>query len=254
MSTMRIKDVADSSGFSRNTLRYYEQIGVLPASERTASGYRLYDERTLDRLAFIARAKQLGCTLDEIVGLTTAWDGGRCGPIQDQLRRLVADKITITQQQLVELMTFTSDLQHAAVALEQHRPDGPCDDHCGCIAGPDQPVDSRTQPIVLATKGVADDAPVIACTLSAASLKGRLDDWRALLAHVERREPIDDGIRSVFAPSVALDELIRLVAAEQDCCQFFRFAITVDSRGVALEVRAPDDAQALVDSLFGVPA
>ena len=35
---------------------------------------------------------------------------------------------------------------------------------------------------------------------------------------------------------------MRLVAAEQDCCQFLRFAITVDTRGVGLEVRGPADA------------
>jgi len=90
---LKIQQVADASGFSANTLRYYEQIGVLPETARTAAGYRLYDQRTLERLAFIARAKQLGCTLEEIAGLTTAWDGGQCGPIQDQLRQLVADKI-----------------------------------------------------------------------------------------------------------------------------------------------------------------
>jgi hypothetical protein len=52
----------------------------------------------------------------------------------------------------------------------------------------------------------------------------------------------------------ATRELIRLVAAEQDCCQFFKFAITVDSRGVALEVRAPGDARSIVESMFGVAA
>jgi hypothetical protein len=49
-----------------------------------------------------------------------------------------------------------------------------------------------------------------------------------------------------------LDELMRLVAAEQDCCQFFQFAITVDQRGIALEVRAPADAQAIITTIFGV--
>ncbi len=79
-------------------------------------------------------------------------------------------------------------------------------------------------------------------------------DWQALLAHVECREAIDGGVRSVFAPSVPIDELMRLVAAEQDCCQFFRFAIIVDRRGVALEVRAPEDALVIVESMFGVPS
>ena len=83
-------------------------------------------------------------------------------------------------------------------------------------------------------------------------MSGRLDDWKALLAHVDRREAIDGGVRSVFASSLSIDELARLVTAEQDCCQFFRFAITVDTRGVALEVRAPGEAMPIIESIFGV--
>ena len=253
---LKIKDVADASGFSANTLRYYEQIGLLPESVRTPAGYRTYDERTLHRLAFISRAKQLGCTLEEIAGLTTAWDGGQCGPIQDQLRQLVSDKISVSQRQLAELMTFTSELQHAATALERHRPDGPCDDRCGCVTDLDDATttDASAQAVNLSTKPDPNvGEPAIACTLSAGSMKGRLADWQALLAHVERREPIDEGVRSLFATSVPMSDLIGLVAAEQDCCQFLRFSITVDIRGIALEVRAPHDALPMVESMFGAP-
>ena len=138
MSTgLKIKEVADASGFTAATLRYYEQIGLLPKTSRTPAGYRMYDQRTLDRLAFIARAKQLGCSLDEITGLSTAWDGGQCGPIQDQLRQLVASKVAAAQNQIAELATFTAELQQAAAALERHRPDGACDAKCGCVCEPD---------------------------------------------------------------------------------------------------------------------
>ncbi|MET0910756.1 MAG: MerR family transcriptional regulator [Ilumatobacteraceae bacterium] len=253
---LQIKDVADASGFNANTLRYYEQIGLLPEPARTAAGYRVYDDRTLERLAFIARAKQLGCTLEEITGLTTAWDGGRCGPIQDQLRRLVADKITAAQRQLAELVTFTSDLQHAATTLEGHRPEGPCDGECGCVADPEDSTAAAAaiHAVRLSPNPVGvNDEPAIACTLSAGSVNDRIDDWTAVLRHVDRRESIDGGIRSVFAESVSITALARLVAAEQDCCQFFRFAITVDTRGIALEVRAPGDAQLVVESMFGRP-
>jgi MerR family transcriptional regulator, copper efflux regulator len=244
---LKIKDVADASGFTTATLRYYEKIGLLPVASRTAAGYRLYDERALDRLAFIARAKQLGCTLEEITGLTAAWDGGRCGPVQDQLRNLVAGKITAAEERLAELTKFMSELRHAAVALERHRPDGACDSRCGCV--PDPVEGERTT----STK-VLDGGPAIACTLSAGAMQGRIDAWQALLGHVERRQKIDGGVRCLFAASVPTGELIRLVAAEQDCCQFFQFAITVDGRGVALEVRAPEDARSIVESMFGVPA
>ena len=253
---LKIKDVAAASGFTAATLRYYEQIGLLPESSRTPAGYRTYDERTVERLAFIARAKQLGCTLEEITGLTTAWDGGQCGPIQDRLRQLVAVKIAAAQSQIGELMTFTNELQTAASALERHRPDGACDGDCGCVSdNTDHATTAATiHAVSLSTKPARDgeEAP-IACTLAAGSMKGRIADWQALLAHVERREPVDGGVRCVFAASVPTSQLITLVAAEQDCCQFFEFAITVDTRGVALEVRAPIDALPIVTSMFGTP-
>ncbi len=147
----KIKDVADRSGFSAATLRYYEQIGLLPEATRTSAGYRLYDDRTLDRLAFIARAKQVGCSLDEIADLTLAWDGGQCGPVQDRLRTVVIDKLAGAQQQIVELMILTAELQRAAASLELHRPDGPCDDQCGCVS--DTAADSRLQPQAVALVG-----------------------------------------------------------------------------------------------------
>jgi DNA-binding transcriptional MerR regulator len=250
---LKIKEVADASGFTAATLRYYEQIGLLPESTRTPAGYRTYDGRTLERLAFIARAKQLGCTLEEITGLTTAWDGGQCGPIQDQLRQLVEGKIAAAQTQIGELMTFTSELQSSAAALERHRPDGACDGDCGCVSEPGavESVTSTIQAVGLSAKPQQAGASAIACTLSAGSMKGRMADWQNLLDHVARREAIDGGVRCVFAASVPTAELMRLVAAEQDCCQFFQFAIIIDTRGVALEVRAPADALPIVTSMFG---
>jgi DNA-binding transcriptional MerR regulator len=254
-ATYRIKEVADRSGFSPPTLRYYEEIGLLPTAARTPGGYRTYDDSTLARLAFIARAKQLGCTLEEINDLTTAWEGGRCGPIQDRLRTLVGEKLSGASDQIVTLMTLSADLQRAAAALELHRPDGACDDLCGCISDGDGQQPTTTTPIALTTKSVvADDAPAIACTLGAESLRGRLDDWERLLTHATARRGLDDGIRVEFDTAVPRADLMRLVAAEQDCCQFFRFAITVDTRGIALEVTAPADARLIVESLFGAPA
>jgi len=255
-TSYKIKDVADRSRFTAATLRYYEEIGLLPESTRTPAGYRLYDDRTLDRLAFIARAKQLGCTLEEIADLTLAWDGGQCGPVQDRLRGVVADKLASAQQQIVELTTLISELQRAAGTLELHRPDGPCDEQCGCVT------DTTDIEAVLPRQVVAlgkkpdhqDEAVPIACTLTSQSMRGRRDEWQRLLSHVTDRETLDNGLRATFGRTTPLAELMRLVAAEQDCCQFFDFAITVDTRGIALEVRAPADALPVLQALFGTAA
>jgi hypothetical protein len=85
-------------------------------------------------------------------------------------------------------------------------------------------------------------------------MRGRLADWDDLLAHVARRTPLDGGVRCEFGVSVPVEQLMRLVAAEQDCCQFFQFAITVDTRGIALEVRAPAGARSILESMFGAAA
>jgi len=251
-----IKDVVDRSGFTAATLRYYEAIGLLPESTRTPGGYRLYDDQTLDRLAFISRAKQLGCSLDEIADLAVAWDGGECGPVQDRLRAVVADKLVAAEKQIVELVTLTADLRRAGATLETHRPEGPCDDSCGCVASvADTTEATPARRVALSTKAPrADVAAPVACTLESKSMHSRLDEWQRLLAHVEQQESIDDGLRATFGPATPLGELIRLAAAEQECCRFFSFAITIDSRGVALEVRAPDDALPMLHSLFGLPA
>ena len=251
VAALKIKDVADATGLTTATLRYYEQIGLLPAAVRTPAGYRTYDERTIDRLAFIVRAKKLGCTLDEIAELTVAWDGGQCGPIQDQLRALVAGKLAAAGVQIAELMTFTADLKNAAAALERHRPEGACDADCGCVTDPgDAAVDATVRSISLVAK---PEVP-LACTLAPASMHRRSEEWQRLLTHVHRRTRINGGVRCELTAGAPTGELMRLVSSEQDCCQFFEFAITVDTRGVALEVRAPADALSIITALFGSPS
>jgi MerR family copper efflux transcriptional regulator len=128
----RIAEVADRTGFSTPTLRYYEDIGLLPAAERTPAGYRIYDDRAIERLRFVARAKRLGCTLEEISELAEAWDRDECAPVQHRLRGLVADKLAEVDARLAELRALRTDLRAAATALATAPLEGPCDERCGC--------------------------------------------------------------------------------------------------------------------------
>lgn len=132
----RIAEVAERTGFSTPTLRYYEDIGLLPPAERSAAGYRLYDDRAIERLTFIARAKQLGCSLEEITDLADAWDSNECAPIKHRLRALVATKLADTEARIAELTTFAAELRTTATVLDSAPLDGPCDDTCGCVRGP----------------------------------------------------------------------------------------------------------------------
>lgn len=156
-STYNINEVARRSGFTPATLRYYEDIGLVPSETRTDSGYRQYGDEVLDR-----------------------------------------------------------------------------------------PITSTT--------GDADVA--IACTATAQSATKALQERGDLLASQHDsivRCAIARGVRVRFGSGIDIGELARLTLAEQECCRFFSFAITVDRRGVGLEVVAPDDALPSVHALFGVP-
>lgn len=61
-----IGEAARESGVKVPTIRYYEQIGLMPAPPRTDGNRRLYDERDLRRLAFIRHARELGFAMEDI--------------------------------------------------------------------------------------------------------------------------------------------------------------------------------------------
>ena len=95
----------------------------------------------------------------------------------------------------------------------------------------------------------------IACTLDGEAADLRVEAWHAILRASRSRATTPDGsVRIELDGTDGLPELAELVAAEQHCCEFFSFTITVDRAGVALEVHAPEGAAPIVDELFGVPA
>lgn len=134
MSTYTIGEAAERSGFSASALRYYEGIGLVVPPTRTGAGYRLYDDGSLARLGFIARAKQLGCTLEEVTDLVGIWDGERCGPVQKRFHDLVTAKLAAAQRQIAELTALSEQLHEAAAQLEGPAIDGPCSEGCACAA------------------------------------------------------------------------------------------------------------------------
>jgi DNA-binding transcriptional MerR regulator len=244
--SLSITDVARAAGVPTSTLRYYDRLGLLASEGRADNGYRRYDDRAPDRLRFIGRAKELGCSLDEIASLLTAFDDD-CGDVQVPLRELVDDKIRLAQNRVAELVAFTAQLQEARHALAADPAAGPCGPGCACV-------DTASSSGRLLTVVPLGSAPDIACTLSHDEMGDRLADWQAVLAHVDAREQVDGGIRLTLDRDVELGEVSRLARAEWSCCSFFSFSITVDGRGTALEVRAPEAARELLTSVFGAAA
>src|SRR3546814_8918106 len=63
VKSLLIGELSERSNVPAKTLRFYEDVGVLPPPARTSSGYRDYDNSALDRLRFIASAQGAGLSL-----------------------------------------------------------------------------------------------------------------------------------------------------------------------------------------------
>jgi MerR family transcriptional regulator, mercuric resistance operon regulatory protein len=92
--------LASETGCNIETIRYYEQIGILPPPPRSEGGHRLYGPDFVNRLQFVRRARDLGFTLEEIRELLSLVDGGNysCAQVEgvalahvQEIRRKIAD-------------------------------------------------------------------------------------------------------------------------------------------------------------------
>lgn len=98
---MKIGEVSRRSGFSPETLRYYDKIGLLDAVGRDAAGRRDYDGHDIEQLMFIRRAKSAGFSLDDIRVLL------RLRSAPNEARRQV---LGLTQAKLAEIEHKISSL------------------------------------------------------------------------------------------------------------------------------------------------
>ena len=109
--SLTIGQVAKTSGVAAKTIRYYEQIGVLPAPRRGASGYRLYDQTGVERLRFIRRARALGLPLQQLKTLMDTLNGGGHPRLRPRLRALVRAQLDAVTNQLAELERLRQQLE-----------------------------------------------------------------------------------------------------------------------------------------------
>jgi len=103
--------VATQAGVPIKTIRYYEDVGLLPKATRTASGYRLYSSDTVDRLLFIKKAQSLGLRLEDIKEILELADRGRCpcGHVQ----RLLKARLEELQEKMAAMRMLEQRLKAA---------------------------------------------------------------------------------------------------------------------------------------------
>lgn len=93
MKALTISQVARCTGVGVETVRFYERRRLLALPNRTASGYRQYEEDAVWRLRFIRRAKELGFTLKEIKELLSLRldAASTCADVRSQAKAKIAD-------------------------------------------------------------------------------------------------------------------------------------------------------------------
>ncbi|MBW4558338.1 MAG: MerR family transcriptional regulator [Trichormus sp. ATA11-4-KO1] len=99
---MLIGELVQKTGLSRDTIRFYEKIGLVSPSQRKArSGYKDYSDATIERLLLITQAKALGFTLCEIKQGINAWQDGEFS--QDEKIQIMQDKIAQVNEKIQQL-------------------------------------------------------------------------------------------------------------------------------------------------------
>ena len=109
---MKIGELAETSGVPAKTIRYYEEIGLLPPAEREVNGYRSYDRDALQRLRFVQHAQAAGLTLREISQVLAIRSEGRAPCVH--VRKLLHHHLAQIDARLAELRATRRELQDLA--------------------------------------------------------------------------------------------------------------------------------------------
>lgn len=131
-----IGKVAARTGVNPKTIRYYEEVGLLPKPDRkriayASAGYRLYSEEDVERLRLIQGARLLDLSLAEIRQLLTALNGHAARP---RLRQLLQEKLAALDRKMKNLELLRVRIEHIKDVIAQEKMEAQescCDPLCG---------------------------------------------------------------------------------------------------------------------------
>lgn len=123
---MKISEFSAQSGVPTDTLRYYEKIGLIKAEKRSASGYRLYGQKSLQTIRFILSAKDLGFSLATIKQLLDIQINKQASSCED-VKQFTQHQLQEVDQRLKELKKI-----RAAIAELHHSCCGGKEDARSC--------------------------------------------------------------------------------------------------------------------------
>ena len=117
---MNIGDVSEQSGLPAKTIRYYEDIGLVRPS-RSENGYRKFGFKDLHKLAFLARARSLGFTIEECRTLLSLYEDRQRS--SSDVKRLAEKHVGRIDRKVAELQALSATLRD--LVLRCHGDDQP---------------------------------------------------------------------------------------------------------------------------------
>lgn len=117
MQTLTTGEVADETGVSIHTVRYYEEKGLLPHVPRSAAGHRQFTGEHIAHIRFVKRAQELGFTLEEIKELLSLRASPGAG---EEVREKTEAKIEEIEAKVRDLRRIQSKLEELEAACEKH--------------------------------------------------------------------------------------------------------------------------------------
>jgi len=115
---MKISQLAKLSAVPSKTIRYYEEIGLIPTAARNANGYRVYDQDDIDRLAFIRRCRELQIPINQIKKLVQVRMDEKA-PCQE-VDMLIARQLENVRHTIAELALLEKTLNTLAHSCQKH--------------------------------------------------------------------------------------------------------------------------------------
>ena len=106
-----IGQLAELAGVPRKTIRYYEEVGVLPPPDRSDAGYRLYSDIDVRRVELVRRARALDMGLAEVRQLVEWASTGSCNDFQERFQEVLRRKLEEADHRIADLEHLRQDLQ-----------------------------------------------------------------------------------------------------------------------------------------------
>lgn len=108
-TTLRIGKLAQASGVSAKTIRFYEEVELLPPAQRAENSYRLYGNEDVQRLRFIRNARSLDFSLDDLREILALRDQGEA-PCR-YVMQLLEEKSVEIEERIRQLRALQEELQ-----------------------------------------------------------------------------------------------------------------------------------------------